>query len=349
MTVLINDKIQSIKPYDPAEGDYKIRLDANESYIVPDDEILKKISDSVSAVPINRYPDPNAVKLCKAFAEYYQINPEFVTAGNGSDELLFVIFTAFAEKGDTVVTLYPDFSMYKFYAHIAECRNIEIEKNQDLQIDVDKLIDRSNTSNAKLLVFSNPCNPTSLALDREQVIKIINNVSALVVLDEAYMDFYDQSLITTAHEYENLILLRTCSKMMGLAALRAGFAVANKQLTEALRKCKSPYNVNSYTQSAAAAVLKMMDYLDNCRRQIIDSKNYLYSKLVEISAKTGWTVFNSKTNFIFLKPDNAAELHDFLCSRSILVRKIDKYLRITAGSKQENLAVIDAIKQYIGE
>lgn len=345
----INNKIQSIQPYKPADGGYKIRLDANESYITPDDEILNKINDSVSAVPINRYPDPNAVELCKAFAEYYRINPEYVTAGNGSDELLFVIFTAFTQKGDTVVTLNPDFSMYKFYAHIAECRNIEIEKGQDLQINVDKLIDICNTSNAKLLVFSNPCNPTSLALEREKVIKIIQNVNALVVLDEAYMDFYDQSLISSAHEYENLILLRTCSKMMGLAALRAGFAVANKNLTEALRKCKSPYNVNAYTQAAAATVLRMRDYLDNCRRQIIDSKNFLYKQLTEIASKTGWKVFDSKTNFVFLKPDNSAELFGFLCSQSILVRKIDKYLRITAGSRQENLAVIAAIKQYIGE
>lgn len=344
---MLNDKINRIKPYKPISGDYRIRLDANESFIQPDDKILKQITDSLMSVELNRYPDPDSAELCTAFADYYQINPEFVTAGNGSDELLFVIFTAFAQKGDTVITLRPDFSMYKFYAHIAECHLVEIEKDSNLQIDIDRLIDECNSTNASLLVFSNPCNPTSLGLEREQVIHIIKNVNALVILDEAYMDFYDQSLIKTAHEYDNLILLRTCSKMMGLAALRAGFAVANKSLTGALRKCKSPYNVNTYTQTAAATVLRMKDYLKECCRKIIDSKDYLYNRLVEIIPKTGWRVFDSKTNFILLKPDNAANLYEFLCGRSILVRKIDEYIRITAGSEAENSALIDAVRQYI--
>ena len=247
MSYELNYKIKNLTPYDPIEGSYRVRLDANEAFSAPNVEMMKKIQDAVNDVAFNRYPDPTASKLCELFAEYYGIDKENVTAGNGSDELISIIVGSFLQKGDKAVTLAPDFSMYGFYMGIYECENIVVQK-ENYRIDVDKVINTVRETSASMLIFSNPCNPTSILLDEKDVRKIIENVDALVVLDEAYMDFASGSLINSVNEYDNLIVLRTCSKAVGMASIRLGFAVANKRITKALKSVKSPYNVNSVTQ-----------------------------------------------------------------------------------------------------
>lgn len=348
MAYQLNDKLRDLTPYAPDTGDYPIRLDANESYLSPPPALVREITAAVEAASFNRYPDPLATGTCRAFADYYGIDPRYVTAGNGSDELLYLISCCFAGKGDRILTVAPDFSMYAFYAYLAECETVTLKKNRSLLPDVDELIDECNRRDCKILVFSNPCNPTSTGLDREEVRRILTGVKALVVLDEAYMDFDDQSLIREAPAYDNLLLLRTCSKMMGMAALRMGFAVANDTITKALRSAKSPYNVNSLSQAAASAVLRQHAYLDDCRRKIRQSRDALYAALLPLTEENGWEMPKPRTNFVFLKPGNAGELFSFLKGKGILVRRIGEHLRITAGSEAENAALVSAVEEYSG-
>ncbi|MDR1892987.1 MAG: aminotransferase class I/II-fold pyridoxal phosphate-dependent enzyme, partial [Oscillospiraceae bacterium] len=232
------EKLRTLAPYAPPSGDFPIRLDAKESFISVPADIKAKMLDAAGGVLFNRYPDPMAARVCESFAAYYGINPENVAAGNGSDDLISVITNAFLKKGGRLLTLSPDFSMYPFYGHIAEAKLEVMQKKACLSIDVDALMYRAGECD--MLIFSNPCNPTSLGLRREDVRKIITGTNALVVLDEAYMDFWDQSLLGEINEFNNLIILRTCSKMIGLAALRLGFAVANKTLITAVKAAKSP-------------------------------------------------------------------------------------------------------------
>jgi len=171
MSYLLTGKLSSLTPYDPIEGEFSIRLDANESYYNINGEHPEIFAKALSEIKFNRYPDPYAAGVSNAFAKYYNISPEFVTAGNGSDELISIITGCFLEKGDKVITLSYDFSMYAFYPKLYELEVISFQKEADLTVDVDKLIDCCNLSGAKMLIFSNPCNPSSLGLKKAQVEK----------------------------------------------------------------------------------------------------------------------------------------------------------------------------------
>lgn len=345
----LNSKIRDLKPYEPLEGEYRIRLDANESFLSLPTNVMSKMMDAFAYTAFNRYPDPLAVDVCRRFAEYYKIRPEIVTAGNGSDELISVLMTAFLMKGDTVLTLSPDFSMYRFYSSLVEVRCVDVVKKSDLTIDVDELISVSNQTGAKMILFSNPCNPTSVGLTREQVRKIIRSVSALVVLDEAYMDFWDQSLIQEAEQYDNLVVLRTCSKAFGLAALRLGFAVANKTITAAVRAVKSPYNVNSATQSAAAAVLSYPRLLERAIGKIVNSRIALSQGLQQLLKKKPgrFILYPSCTNFVLIRLADARYVYERLLAKGIAVRLMGDSLRITAGTPEENTELLAALEQLL--
>ncbi len=334
-------KVRDLTPYDPIEGNYRIRLDANESFLTPPAWLQQEMEEGIRQAMFNRYPDPKAEKVCRLFAQYYDIGEEFVTAGNGSDELIMLIAAALLEKGDKVVTVLPDFSMYAFYSALSEVEVVEASKRDDLTIDVDALIETVRQTGARALIFSNPCNPTSLGLQKEEVRRLVGSVpSCLVVLDEAYMDFWDQSLLNEVEQYDNLLILRTCSKAFGMAALRLGFAVANPTLTKALHAVKSPYNVNSLTQGAGAAVLGHPDYLRECVGKIVASRDDLYQKMKPIV--DGWQdayIAVPRTNFVHIRTPDAKRLFEGLKAEGIAVRLIAGGLRICAGTSQENQEV----------
>ena len=141
------EKIENLVPYEPCSGEYRIRLDANESFLPPDFSLY---SDALKSVSLNRYPDSTAEKLCESFAKFYGIDARFVTASNGSDEMLFILANCFLSRGDKVLTLAPDFSMYDFYASLAECNLYSMPKREDMSIDVDAVIKELNGSNYRI-------------------------------------------------------------------------------------------------------------------------------------------------------------------------------------------------------
>lgn len=351
MAFELNEKVVNLVPYDPICGTYSIRLDANESYITPPDYLLEKIEKAVRNAAFNRYPDPLARGVCKAFADYYGIDSRFVTAFDGSDESISVVMNAFLQKGDKVMTLSPDFSMYKFYSSIVECECITLEKNKDFTFDVDRIIKTVNDNNVRLLIFSNPCNPSSVGCDACGVRRIIKETDALVVLDEAYMDFWNQSLMGEFNDYDNLIILKTCSKAFGMAAIRLGFCVANKRLTDVLRSVKSPYNVNSVTQAIGEAVLSEKEYLKDCVKKIIGRRDELYAQMKKIESEfpNKVSVVEPNTNFVYTEFDNAKALFEYLKENGTVVRNMGSFLRITAGSSEENSTVVEQIRQYLSK
>ena len=202
-------KVRDLEPYEPIKGTYRIRLDANESFYNMPEEVKQEIKDIIDVMPFNRYPDSTAEKPIKAFAEYYGISPENVTATNGSDEMLYILASAMLERNSIVVVAEPDFSMYRFYSALSENTVIAYQKTADLQIDVDELIKTVNENNADMVIFSNPCNPTGQGITAENARKLVKSVKALVVLDEAYMDFWNDSILKEPAEYDNLIVLKT--------------------------------------------------------------------------------------------------------------------------------------------
>lgn len=351
MSYSLNRKIAGLTPYEPLSGQYEVRLDANESFYNLPDGLLDRIGEAVKDIPFNRYPDPYAAKLCEAFAGLYGLSPDCLTAGNGSDELISIIVTAFSLKGEPCYSFADDFSMYRFYGELAECERVLLPKRGDLTIDVDEVIKRINRAETGMLLFSNPCNPTSLGLSREEVRKLIRSVNCLVVLDEAYMDFWDQSLLGEAAEYDNLIVLKTCSKAFGMAGIRLGFAVANPTITNALRAVKSPYNVNTVTQAIGTVVLREKDLLKARALELIERRKELFAAISELTLRFPVleTVCPSVTNFVTIKTLKAAEITGALQKRSIAIRCFDGYLRITAGSREENQILAQKLEEVLQE
>ncbi|MCL2018359.1 MAG: aminotransferase class I/II-fold pyridoxal phosphate-dependent enzyme [Oscillospiraceae bacterium] len=337
------EKLKSFTAYKPLVGDYKVRLDVNESFIEIEPE---KITEAISAVKFNRYPDPYATGAVKAFSGLLNVNPALVTAGNGSDELIGLIVNALLQRDDKVLCLDNDFTMYKFYSTLIELDTFVLPKNSDLTIDVSLLIEKVNSENIKCVFFSNPCNPTSLGIFKTDVKKIIENTSALIVLDEAYMDFWDEaeSLLDEAGNYDNLIILRTCSKSVALAGIRLGFAVSNEKITNALKKTKSPFNVNAVTQAIGEAILSDSDNYFNSIKFIKESTAQLYNglKALNIFQK----IYETRTNFVYVKTPQAKEVYNYLLGKSIAVRCFDGHLRICAGTEEENEMLFEELKKW---
>ena len=352
MSYKLNKKLINLVPYDPITGHYDIRLDANESCFNLSDSLKAKINKSISQIDFNRYPDCLAKAPTQAFSELYNVPEELISAGNGSDELISIISSCFFEAGDTIVNVSNDFSMYEFYAQLYEVNVATYQKEADLTIDPDKLIAFCKENGAKGLIFSNPCNPTSLGLDRAAVKKIIEALDGcLVILDEAYMDFWDQSILSDADKYDNLIILKTCSKAIGLAAVRFGFAVANRTITNAIRAAKSPYNNDTVAQTIVADILSEKDYLAQCRDTIIANTKKLYSDILAIDKKYGCfeKIYEPCTNFVFVKTDEFEKIYSFMLENSIAIRKFKGYIRVTAGTEAENTRFIEVLDRYFNK
>ncbi len=346
----LNDKVKKLTPYEPISGTYEIRLDANESFLTFPKEIENEMVEALRNSALNRYPDPMATKLVKGFADYFNVDADCVTAGNGSDEIISVIMNAFLQKGDNILTLEPDFSMYRFYAEIAECHSVKYQKDENLDVNIDDVIALANTENVRIVIFSNPCNPTSRIVTKDDIRKLINSVDSLVVLDEAYMDFAeDESLLNEFENYDNLIILKTCSKALGSAALRLGFAVANKTLTNVIRAVKSPYNVNSVSQALGGVLFAHPDYIDNCIETVVNSRKELYAELIKINNDNIEKIYETHTNFVFMKVKNAKEIFEKMKENSIIIRNMGDYLRITAGTEYENEKMLETFKKVLEE
>jgi len=349
----LNKKISNLIPYKAIEGDYKIRLDANESCFNLDETMMEEVSKAVSKVAFNRYPDWSAKKPVRAFANLYNLDIDMVTAGNGSDELISIIESTFLETNDTIVTLSNDFSMYAFYSSLYET-NVEIfQKEEDLSINVDKLIQFCLDKNAKALIFSNPCNPTSLGLERDSVRKILTSLpSCLIILDEAYMDFWNQSMLGEIEDYDNCIILKTCSKALGLASIRMGFAIASEKITNALKSVKSPYNTDSVSQAIVTTVLSDKFYVDIHTHQIIENIQEFYVDIVKLQEKYPnilEKVYKTKTNFVFIKTSYDEIIFNHLFKYSIAIRRFNGYIRINTGTKFENKEVLKALDEIISK
>ena len=353
MSYELCDKVSNLEPYEPITGSYRIRLDANESFFPMPEEIRSEIKDIIDHIAFNRYPDPMAKKLIDAFAEYYGIDADNVTATNGSDEMLYLLSSAMLKRNSTVIVAEPDFSMYRFYSFLSENTVFALKKDEGLKIDVDELIRLANEKNADMIIFSNPCNPTGQGISAEEARRLVRSVSALVVLDEAYMDFWDQPLLKEAAGYDNLIVLKTASKAVGSAAIRLGFAVANKTLTKALRSVKSPYNVNTLSQEIGACIFSKKELLRQRRDQIIESTRSLYEELLKLKQnyKLPFDIPEPCANFVFVRCEMAEDIFNYLLENGIAVRFFGNAsaLRITSGSKEENDGLLVALEKYIME
>jgi len=349
---LIPEKIKKIEAYSPNLTPMSVRLDANESPFLPSKTVLDELAAAIYELPFNRYPDPYAADLIAQFCKVFGLEAGNVVAGNGSDELISIIVSGFLEAGDSVTVAMPDFSMYAFYSDLAGAASVNFEKTELFEIDFEKLLASVNESGSKMVLFSNPCNPTGWCARREDIVSFIERANAIVVVDEAYMEFspISESVMDLVNKYDNLIVLKTMSKAFGSAALRLGFMIAGAELVEAVNKIKSPYNVNTVSQVFGRIILSHYDEIKANTEAIKANVCYLKAHLEKIGSDKIKKIYDTSANFVFMDMEShevAAEIKNELMKKSVAIRQMKHRLRITAGTKEECDIFLSKFKEVL--
>ena len=339
---LLPKKVQDIEEYRPNLAPCRIRLDANESPFLPSKAILDELANAVFSMDFNRYPDPYASDLIAAFAKIYNVDPQNVVAGNGSDELISLICSGLIEPGDTVSVVLPDFSMYEFYSSLAGANMVRFVKSETFEVNYETLLAEVKKNGSKIVILSNPCNPTGWVAKREEVTKFVRSFEGIAVIDEAYMEFSpeNESVLDLAAGCENLIVLKTMSKAFGAAALRLGFAITNDVLASTIRKIKSPYNVNSVSQTFGKIILEHHAEIETHIRELKENTIYLRDQLAKIENSSIVRICPTAANFVYIKlasQELAADVKTRLMEQSIAIRCMSSggYIRVTAGKRDE--------------
>ena len=337
---LIRENIKSLKPYSSAREEFKnsasnlVYLDANEN---PFDTGL------------NRYPDPQQNLVKAALAKIKNVSREQLLIGNGSDEVLDLIFRVFCEpKVDTVIVLPPTYGMYEVLANTNDVKILNISLLDNYQPNVDEILKAQN-SQTKLLFLCSPNNPTANSFNADKIETLIKKFTGIVVIDEAYIDFSSQeSWIGRLNEFPNLIVIQTLSKAYGLAGIRLGACYSSTKIISVLNKIKPPYNVNQLTQQTALKALQNSIKTNNEIAIIISERNKLKTDLEEISFIM--KVYPSDANFLLVKVDNAIVRYNQLVEYGIIVRNrtnqpiCENCLRFTVGTKEENKKLMKTLK-----
>lgn len=346
---LFREDLKEFKPYDVGKIDYKVRLDANESYFIGDAKLKEEISEAVYNVMLNRYPDAKSSDVCSSYADYIGFPKENIIAGNGSDELIQIIVNAFINEGDLVLKLNPDFSMYEIYTKIRGGKIEEFALEEEFTLCEEKLIKRANESGCKLLFISNPNNPTGMSLKSDRVLKIVRECNCIVVIDEAYMEFFEDSVVNEINKFDNLIILRTASKALSAASIRLGFLLTNFKLLNEIKKVKPPFNVSTLTQVVGNVILKNKEIIKENIKTILLERDYLINGLTKMKELK---VYPTSANFVLIECKNCNKLNEELLKNGIKVRnfkdvKLENCLRISVGNREENEILICQIRKFM--
>lgn len=344
--------MKGIQSYINLQDDLEIRLNANESYFGIDENMKLDIKSELYDLDLNRYPENKSKILKTLYGDYCGVSEENIIVGNGSDEMIGLMIGLNISKGKKLLTLNPDFSMYDYYVSMHSGEIVKYDTREDGSFDVDKFIELGKKENIDMIIFSNPNNPTGYAIEPFKINKILDAFKDKVVLvDEAYYEFYGESMIPYIDKYKNLFVTRTLSKAWGLAAARVGFLVGNSEEIEKINKYKVPYNVNSLSQVVASVVLKDRNRIEKNIKEIISEREKLYKTLKEIQDNSALHIkfYPSRANYIYGRTDYKEALINGLRSRGILIRSFDgDSFRITVGCPFENNKLIQSIKDIVG-
>lgn len=337
---LIRENIKKMQPYSSARDEFKdfdqhmIFLDANENPFENG---------------VNRYPDPQQKTVKSALTALKGIAQNQILLGNGSDEVLDLLFRAFCEPNkDNVITLPPTYGMYGVLANLNAIENREVLLNTDFQPNVVSILEKVN-ENTKIIFLCSPNNPTGNSFSNESIVTLLNQFKGLIVLDEAYIDFSEeQSWLNKLSDFPNLIITQTLSKAYGMAGIRLGILYASTEIIAVLNKIKPPYNINELSQQKAIARIEDTKSVSNEINLIKAEKEQLLKLLVEV--KFVEKIFPTDANFILIKVDDATKRYNQLLEKGIVIRNrttqplCENCLRITIGTQLENEQLIKILK-----
>ena len=344
---MISEKIKKLKPYVAGiqpEGDGWIKLNTNENAYPPSPTVANAIKNFDFA-RLRLYPNSDSNELREIIFQKFNLEAlECCFVGNGSDEVLAIAFQAFFSGKTNILTPDVSYSFYSVWAQMYDIGLTQIRLNQDFSIDVGQY------KNGNGVIIANPNAPTSVAFSFWRIEEIVkNNPKCVVIIDEAYVDFGEETAICLTKKYDNLLVVRTFSKSYSLAGLRVGFAVGNSQLINAINTVKKSFNsypLDMLAQIGAKAALQDEKYFHENLERIITTRD----KTVRVLKEMGINVLNSSTNFLFIEFENAKEVYEKLLENKILVRywnkpRINNFLRVTIGTEKEMEAFTQCVKQ----
>jgi len=323
----------------------RIRLEGNESPFETNPEILSLISKKIASIELNRYPDPESTKLKKIISEKFIFPRDGLLIGNGSDELIQMLIETVTGKSGVVLVPSPTFSMYRLTSLILNNKVIEADLDNNFDLDTDDILNKITQYDPDLLFFASPNNPTGNAFSPEKIIKVIEATSGVVVVDEAYFDYYGKTFIPLIQKYNNLVVLRTLSKI-GFAAIRLGVLFGSEEIVRQVNKTRLPYNINTLSQKIAEIVLSNEELLKENYSKITGERERIFTELNKLK---DIKVCPSDANFFLIKVPDADYFFNEMTDKDILVRnlnssaKLKGCIRVTIGTNEENNAFLDAI------
>lgn len=347
------NNLKELKPYDPHEVPYKIKLNANENPYGLPEEIIEEILREAKNLKYFRYPNANSVKLSEIISSFWGLNRDNIVIGNGSDELIDYLIKAFSEKGRRVITTAPSFAMYKIYSIINGSNFVQIPLSQsNFSLNEDKILEEAKKEDSSIIFIAYPNAPTGNYFAENKIIKIIEESGCLVVVDEAYYEFGKKTFVPLISRYDNLVILRTFSKAYSIASLRVGYLLSNSEIINEVRKVKSPFNVNTFSQLAAQVVFENKEILKDSIKKIIEEREKLINRINEIPPFKAHT---SRTNFVLVEvgsKENSDLAYSNLLKQGILVQKVSDpifstsryFLRITVGNEEENDILVKGLE-----
>ena len=340
INTLIRRNVAQMQPYSSAREEFKaidapmVFLDANEN---PFENKM------------NRYPDPQQKKVKAVLAQIKNVTENQILLGNGSDEVLDLLFRAFCEPNqDNVITLPPTYGMYGVLANLNAVENREILLTNDFKPNITAILNAID-ENTKIIFLCSPNNPTGNSFSEESVVTLVKRFKGIVVLDEAYIDFSDkESWLAKLNDYPNLVVVQTLSKAYGLAGIRMGILYASAPIVAVLNKIKPPYNLNVLSQQVAVEALRDIEKIKIKINLIKEEKGLLLKQLLQVNFIE--KVFHSEANFMLIRVDDANVRYAQLLQKGIVVRNrssqplCENCLRITIGTSEENILLINALK-----
>ena len=347
---LICEKVKNLKAYQVETVDEGIKLHANENPYPPSPELKSLILAHLENLDLNRYPDPDCKSLKEAISNRLGVSTEQLVIGNGSDELIQHLMQVFCDDGDTVAFPEPTFAMYSILAKGMGLNAQTFELDNKWDFEAKSIMEKLTSSHARIVFISYPNNPTGNCFSRTEIQKLIKNFEGIVVLDEAYYDFSGQTFIDQMNDHNNLVILRSLSKI-GLAGLRVGYGIFPRVLVDAINKIRLPYNSNSVTQLAATELLNNFSLV---QKQIDSIKKERIRLLKELAKIKSINTYPSDSNFIlFQATKNGENVFRNLMENRILIRNLGSHpmlkncLRVTIGTKAENDQFLDKLKKAI--
>jgi histidinol-phosphate aminotransferase len=351
---LIRPEIRALQAYQVPPSDGLIKLDTMENPYVWSDEVKQAWLERLAQVEINRYPEPQAQAVKQGLRRVMGIDERFeLLLGNGSDEIIQILAMAVAGEGRAIMAPEPSFVMYKMVASFCRLDYIGVPLDSQFDLDLAAMVEQIEQQQPALIFLAQPNNPTGNLFSVEKIRRICEVSTGLVVVDEAYTAFTEADSLSLLNDYENLVVMRTLSKV-GLAGLRLGLLVGRSQWIGEFEKLRLPYNINVLTQASAEFALAHFEVFEQQTAQLRAARSDLFAALGQMP---GLQVFPSEANFLLVRvrEGSAIEVHEQLKQAGVLVKKLDGShpalagcLRINVSSPQENVQLLEALKPLVG-